>query len=134
MSIFFLKCYVMFCYVENRNFSCYVMLCVMLSIFSLKREKCALIMRFVNSKGSGLKLTVSGQSERSRGVQLDGPNDLKWTVLSRSGRSKKLKVNGLRKQTFQREKTVRSWLCYVMCCVQKFFSLLCYRWYVMCYA
>ena len=33
MSIFFLKCYVMFCYVETRNFSCYVMLCVMLSIF-----------------------------------------------------------------------------------------------------
>ena len=73
----------MFCYVENRNFSCYVMLCVMLSIFSLKREKCALIMRFVNSKGSGLKLTVLGQSGRSRGVQLDGPNDLKWTVQKR---------------------------------------------------
>ena len=115
---------VMFCYVLCQFFSSSVMLCsvmwkieifrVMLSIFSLKRQKCALIMRFVNSKcphprvrskvdSLGSKWTVQGG-----GVQLDGPNDLKWTVLSRSGRSKRLKVNGLRKWTVQREKTVRS--------------------------
>ena len=26
--------------------------------------------------------------------KVDGPNDLKWTVLSRSGRSKRIKVDG----------------------------------------
>ena len=69
-------------------------------------------MRFNNAlrKLNGVRSKVDslGSKWTVQGVQLDGPNDLKWTVLSRSGRSKKLKVNGLRKQTFQREKTVRS--------------------------
>ena len=35
-----------------------------------------------------------GQSGRSRGVKLVGPNDLKCTVLGQSERSKRLKVKG----------------------------------------
>ena len=58
--------------------------------------------------GSGLKWTVLGQSERSRGVKLDGPNDWKWTVLGQSGRSKRLKVDGLRKWTVLKSKSGRS--------------------------
>ena len=33
-NIFIVLCYVLLC--ENRNFSCYVMLCVMISIFALE--------------------------------------------------------------------------------------------------
>ena len=33
-KIFIVLCYVLLC--ENRNFSCYVMLCVMISIFALE--------------------------------------------------------------------------------------------------
>ena len=59
-------------------------------------------------EGSGLKWTGLDQSGRSRGVKLDGPNDLKCTVLSQSGRSKRLKVYGLRKRTVLKSKRGRS--------------------------
>ena len=66
--------------------------------------------------GSGLKWTVMGESGRSKGVKVDGPNDSKWTVSGQSGRSKKAqsgrsaKVDGpeIRKWTVQRAKNGRS--------------------------
>ena len=42
-------------YVEIENFSCYVMLCVMFSIFSLKRPK----MRFKNALRKHLKRKIT---------------------------------------------------------------------------
>ena len=84
-------CYVLLCGKSKFFVLCYVM-CYVIDFFAKKAK-----MRFVNSEGFGLKCTVLGQSERSRWAKLDGSNDLKWTVLSRSGLSKRLKVNGLRK-------------------------------------
>ena len=57
-----------------------------------------------------------GESGRSKGVKVDGPNDSKWTVSGQSGRSKKAqsgrsaKVDGpeIRKWTVQRAKNGRS--------------------------
>ena len=67
-----------------------------------------ILIDFGSFHGSGLKWTVLGQSGRSRGVKLDGPNDWKWTVLGQSGRSKRLKVDGLRKWTVLKSKSGRS--------------------------
>ena len=40
--------------------------------------------------GSSLKWAVMSESERSMGVKVGGPNNLKWTVIREIGRSKKL--------------------------------------------
>ena len=48
-------------------------------------------------------LNLAGQ------VKVDGPGGLNWTVqTTETGRFKKLKVDGLRKWTVLRKKTVRS--------------------------